>query len=328
MVYFGVVRSNRVQMAKMQRQIDRLEQCVREVAGRGDSVENANGLLAQLSQQSQQTAEASRSLAEIRKLHRQLVDEAIMLPSAVAATEGLVELKDSVLEGAEGTRMASTALADVQQLVQLKDAVLAGAAETEDASQVLAASEELLWRLASAEGLTDDARRVTEEILAMEEELRIRGGDTESAYSALERLLALRDLLEDQSEVGVARSRVEQMLELKDAILARTHNLAEAVETWELATDLQDQFQEVSGSFERIRHRLVEILALEPTIQRAVRSLQPLTELGNLRRLSPTELRQAARIISQQRQTELARKPDAGPADADEFGDGPSHEAY
>ena len=53
---------------------------------------------------------------------------------------------------------------------------------------------------------------------------------------------------------------------------------------------------------------LTELVLMEPTIRRAMESLEPLTALGNLRRVSPDELRQAARAVREHREQEIARQ--------------------
>ena len=57
---------------------------------------------------------------------------------------------------------------------------------------------------------------------------------------------------------------------------------------------------------------LNDVIMMEPTVQHAMRSLQPLTELGNLRRMDLNELRQAASIITDRHQAVLARAADTG----------------
>jgi hypothetical protein len=54
------------------------------------------------------------------------------------------------------------------------------------------------------------------------------------------------------------------------------------------------------AAFGKMRHALVEILAFEPGIQRALVILEPLTTLGNLRHISGAELRDVARLVRDQ----------------------------
>ena len=87
---------------------------------------------------------------------------------------------------------------------------------------------------------------------------------------------------------------------MKDNIIAQTGNLAEAIETLELAVDLDHQVGQALTAFDRMRHALVEVLAFEPGIQRALVVLEPLTALGNLRHISGAELRDVARLVRDQ----------------------------
>jgi hypothetical protein len=62
--------------------------------------------------------------------------------------------------------------------------------------------------------------------------------------------------------------------------------------------DVQEQMAKIALSFGRMRHWIVEILAFEPTFNRAMQTLRPLTELGNVRRMSASELRQVIRTMN------------------------------
>ena len=66
----------------------------------------------------------------------------------------------------------------------------------------------------------------------------------------------------------------------------------------------------------------MEIVLLETTITRVTRALEPMTQLGNIRRLNDGDLRDAARTILEQRQTRITQKPDQ-PAAREETPVGP-----
>ena len=63
-----------------------------------------------------------------------------------------------------------------------------------------------------------------------------------------------------------------------------------------------------------MRHWIAEVLAFEPAFNRAMRSLQPLAELGNLRHLSASELRQVIHGIESQRTSQWTSSPAVEPA--------------
>jgi hypothetical protein len=60
-------------------------------------------------------------------------------------------------------------------------------------------------------------------------------------------------------------------------------------------------------SLEGIRRGLMEFVLMENTIARAIRTLQPLLELGNLRHLDEEQLRHIARSMSAQQSTQIGK---------------------
>jgi hypothetical protein len=115
-------------------------------------------------------------------------------------------------------------------------------------------------------------------------------------------LIQIRETLDRQApSLDQAADAAGRLIALKDSIIAQTGNLAEAIETLELAADLDHQVQQAVAAFGKMRHALVEILAFEPGIERALVILEPLTALGNLRHISGAELRDVARLVRDQR---------------------------
>ena len=74
-------------------------------------------------------------------------------------------------------------------------------------------------------------------------------------------------------------------------------SVADAVQTLELLGGFQEEFVSQIQVLSEMRRNLVEIGLMETTVSRVSRLMKPLVELGNLRRLSDDELRQAARSI-------------------------------
>jgi hypothetical protein len=131
----------------------------------------------------------------------------------------------------------------------------------------------------------------------------------EEAGVALTELSAIRERLQKESaQIVPAKSSLDGLVTLKDNLLARTGDLADAVETLETLGDLEHQLVDSVQSFDRVRRWLVEVVLFEPAVERAVTMLKPLTDLSNLRRLNPAELRQAARTVADQRAARLADK--------------------
>jgi hypothetical protein len=60
-----------------------------------------------------------------------------------------------------------------------------------------------------------------------------------------------------------------------------------------------------------MRHWAAEIVAFDPVLSRAMHTLEPLLQLGNLRRMNPAELRQVIRTLNERREVELSGNPEA-----------------
>lgn len=163
-----------------------------------------------------------------------------------------------------------------------------------------------------------DAQLSLDSVDALHERISSTTDNTRTAEQGLDALLAMSERLQDQGNgIELANQRVDQLIDLKDRALANTGNLASATENLELMMDVHDQLAKIALSFGRMRHWVTEIVAFEPIFNRAMRSLQPLTELGNLRNLNAGELRQVIRTMNDRHTGQLAVSPEGQPATSD-----------
>ena len=287
--YVGFMRPASQQLSYLQRQINRMERSVRELADAKDAAGKANNLLSQLKEQGELVEAARLALDDIQGLHRQM---------------------DQELTRVQRIRQA------VQELSELSAIALRQADQTENAHNAMVSLEDLRGRLLEASQLTSSARERTDALLDLESSLIDDSSATEKAQGQLESLIDLRNRISNEGyDMELAQERLTSLLNLKEDILSYTNGLSGAIETMESTMELQSQFQKVAGSLDRIRGWMTEFLMLEPTIERAMKTLQPLTELGNLSRLNARELRDAAEAILSQRHANLAQKVDHQKAD-------------
>ncbi|MCA9264829.1 MAG: hypothetical protein KDA60_13310 [Planctomycetales bacterium] len=333
-VFMGVARPAGQELAKMRRRLSTLEQSVWEVAGQKDTARASNELLALLVEQKQHTKEASEAMLAIQQLHQQFVNQtadmqqqfasqtAEMQQQLAAQSTDMQQHVDLMRQqvAVQSERLYAQLSAQSQQLqeamdfaaqlIALKDVLANNRERVTEASDVLADSEEVLETLASSVETSFEAKRAGDQLLSLEESLLQRRGETEIARENLDQLFDLRDSLgADEANVQVAQGRVEDLVGLKNSIISKTDDLAEAIETLELTTDLTQQYHEAALAFENIRQWMVEIVAMEPMLARARRSLEPLTELGNLRRLDRDQIKAVAQNLSQTWRTQVANKP-------------------
>src|SRR5262249_20614423 len=155
-----------------------------------------------------------------------------------------------------------------------------------------------------------DARRSSDELFSLTDDLVCRGSNPTAAVEALNGLVDIRRQLDVQgTDLDLARQRADQLIDLKDRVVSATPNLATATENLELMGDIQEHLAKVAQSFGQMRHWIIEILAFEPVFNRAIRTLQPLTELGNVRHMNSTDLRQVIRQMNERRGPQWSATP-------------------
>jgi len=342
-VHWGFVRPTSLQITKLRRYVTSLEKNIADLNGQRENAATTASLLDELVRQGRATSDAVIALSEMRDLHRQLVHEADQLRSARQALEKLAELRTDVARHVsliEATKRALTSIQDlhkqicrtaveteeaqlaVEQLDLLRDGLVESIQKMEEAEPLLASVDALHGRLASAADRTHQARIVSDNLLAIEEDLLHRGGDAEIAQLALNDLIDLRHQVEAQAtKVEKADTTLDQLRQLQDRVLAQSDSVVDAIETLELSADMQQQMHRARDTFEGIRRMITEVVMMEPTVRQAMQSLEPLTALGNLRRLSVAELREAASFVSHRRhalaaEIVAAEEPDEVVADA------------
>ncbi len=280
------IRPARKEMAQLHHQVGALQRHIEQLAAHGQTAATANQLLVHLTQQAAQTAEATEALAAMETLHQRLNREAAVLDEAHQAITAMAKLRD-----------------EVQKNVTLID----------QASHALMAMNELQEDLLSGADATTEAQAISYDLLALKRQLVDEGQEVATAHEALEQLIGIRTELDQQgTDIEVADRRAKELIELKNKVLARTDDLAGSIETFERAIDLQQQFEEASQSFHEIRHLLTEMTMLRSGVRQVVEHFKPLSDLVNLRRLTPAEIRQMAQTIVDQRREQIAAKENAG----------------
>jgi hypothetical protein len=121
-------------------------------------------------------------------------------------------------------------------------------------------------------------------------------------------LLGLRDrLAEKSSQIEAADRNATQLLQMQTKLAGEKSNLPDALKSVEMMIDIQHEFQDQVHALDGIRRGLMEFVLMENTVARAVHTLQPLLELGNLRHLDQEQMRQIARAISAQQATQVGK---------------------
>jgi hypothetical protein len=268
-VYVGIGRPVRNEIDQLRGQVKLLQSGIEQLVAVIPTASASTDLLAELTAQKQQLAEAQFVVDQVASLRSRLTDEA------------------------QGVTYAEDALDD---LAELKDAILATSDRVHYANDVLNTSQIIQDRLAGAEPVVMQAFQASEVLMQTADLLSGGSAHATKARQMVRDLLEMQRSLEAQEEsIGSASESLDDLLMLKDSILARTHNLADAIETLELTQDLNDQLQRAVASFRSIRQWMLEVVATEPVVLQAREALSPLLDLADLRRLDMDELRAVAR---------------------------------
>lgn len=284
--YFGVARPASFELAALKKQLNAMERSVALVASHKGSLEETNHLLSVLSEQQTFTESARKSFADIQKLNSDLISESQRVQDAIAV---------------------------IGQLASIKDLAIANSNHTAKATEALNATEKLQQRLIEASEISVQASRASLDLLEIQNVLLLDADKTELAKDSLNKLVEIRSTLSDEtSNIEMADARLTELVSLKNSVLAGTSNIKESIETLELSRDLQDSFQEASLSFREMRIWMMEMSAMQPTFLKLQSALEPLTNLANVERMQPEQLRDFAKAFMQQSKTRLASVPNSG----------------
>src|SRR5690606_28601437 len=91
-----------------------------------------------------------------------------------------------------------------------------------------------------------------------------------------------------------------------------------SIESLQAMADVQQQLQQMAHTFSKMRSWIIEVVAFEPVLTGAMRSLQPLIQLGNLRHMDPAELRAVLRTMEKRNGAQLAAESEAAPTEVSE----------
>jgi hypothetical protein len=195
-------------------------------------------------------------------------------------------------------------------LARFQAQVKAAAPEMDAARTALEGLIALRDALTDSAPLVEAAQVVGDQLIALQQSLADQAGTVESAREQADGLIALQDRLNQASiDCSLADRNLSGMIALETRLTAQTGNVANAIQALDVLTGFQEEFATQVQSLGEMRHSLIELSLLETSVTKAVRLLQPLLELGNVRRLSDDELRSAAQRILEGRATRISQQP-------------------
>lgn len=293
LVQVAVVQRGESQTQRIAAQLDRLEATLAKLEAATPDAAASNGLLAELGEQGRVAAAAESALERFARLERRLgrrIDEA---EHAAASLDRLAGVTARVEQQSRLLAEAQAALAgvaadpgDLYAAIDRAGRVAPAIAEVDRLAGSLAAA------LANTQRLAQQSLRRVEGLSLAQEGLALRADRLASANKTVEGLLRLEARLNSPlTAVAASQARLDDLLRLKDAILAHTSDLPAAFETLEMIVALQRDYERAQSVFASVRRLMADLALLEPSVARAVALLQPVVDRTTIGRLAGSELR-------------------------------------
>jgi hypothetical protein len=231
--------------------------------------------------------QAGRTLSDLRELHTTVAN----LGTAAGASR-------------DGVQAADAALAE---LVWLNEQFVAAAETSGAAGDALAALAGVRDRAIDLGETAPDAKSALDDLAALQATLTFMDG-TDTARINAERLISLQQDLADGERLNLdaASRNLSELVRMQELVAGQTDQVAAGIDALDLLSEFQDELHGQLGQVEQLRRQATELMLLEATLSRALQALQPLAELGNLRRLDDAELREVARTLLERRRARTA----------------------
>ena len=309
----------------------RLIDSARETTAAGEALAGLTSVQERLQAAAEGSTRAVTSLEGMLLLQDMLIGEEDRIDLAARSLDRAARLHGDIVAEGESVEPARRALAEIVGIKQLAQAEVLDAGLAESALRRLGSLKQTL--VEQAEGLSEarqtasglialkstihqesddleSAREAADELLVLKDQLVVRGAGTHTASQNADRLFTLRDRLAstDGAQLETAETNLGGLIEMQGRLAAETDQLADALLMIETISDLQQELKRHVSAFQGIRRDLVELMLLENSIAQAVRVVEPLISLSNLRRLNPEDVRAAARDMLERRQTRQASR--------------------
>lgn len=259
----------------------------------------------------QQTEDAFGQVADLESLRDEVLSGSSQTEVADNTLNGMLALQKRVIAASNGYEKASTSIASLAELTQrlvdgdeklqlasrkfdefvgLQNRMIAAADVFEKADQKLAIAQESASKL----------NALKEQILSSSDSIDVADGNART-------LVAMNNTLNGGLNLEVAAANLDEMIRLQNSLGEQTDQVASAVQTLEILDDFQTEVSTHVRSLTGLRRTLVELAMMESTVGRVAQVMAPLTEISSLRRMGESEIREAARVIMDRRNTRLSQ---------------------
>ncbi len=253
----------------------------------------------------QQTLQASAQITQLDELLAAIIEGSENTVVANNSVDGIVALQNRVVAASNNYEQASAGIANLADLTQ----------------RIVAQSEEL--KIAAAQfdefvGLAnsiqvaavnlESAKTVVAEMNTLQDQLAASGEKLPVAQDNARLLLAMNDTLSSDSlKLEASGRNLDSLIAMGTSLSTQSQRVAEAIQNLEIMDDFRTELATHVKSLEGVRRTMMDIAMMESTLSRVAQVVEPLTQIGNLRRLSDDEMQEAARVILDRRVTRFSQ---------------------
>ena len=330
-MYFSVTRPMSQRMQMVESNLSLIQAEMHQLVGTRDDIWKTNDLLTGLRQQQRQLVEAEQALVAIREMKNEIVSLTDNHEMAMQTIQKVEMMQTALIESQSQIPKSEAAIAQMDELQ--KSVVKVGSSAQSQQSNIIAASqvmdkmEKMTSRIvkqketiAVADAVVDsvdtlssslvqqkemltESGTIVTQIATLQNDLGKQGEKMAASQATVQQMKELESTLanSDQKAAMVASQNLKQMMNFQDELSTSGQRISSAIQTIELLEGFQTEIATQTGLLSKMRRDLMEISFLESTVNQTLQVLKPLIQLSDLRRMSDSEVREAARVILDRR---------------------------
>jgi len=274
--YFGFVRPTQLHTQSLERQCNKLVVAVKKLESKDDTARHGLRLLNLLDAQSEKIAAAEKALEQFTAFREHLMVEAEAVAQATAALQQLEDVRAKVDGYSQTLTIAATTL---NEMADVAVVISASSDVARKANDSLASLSKLQTNLSG--GMT----LLNQQLTTLEARLVSRSESLPQAEQSLTLIDQLcEQLASETSNLSTAQTQLNQFVVLKQEILEQTADLPAAEAVLDQVWDLHEGMLQAQNTIAKAQQLAIDMMLLEPVLDRVAKSLQPLTESTRLSR--------------------------------------------
>jgi hypothetical protein len=253
----------------------------------------------------QQTQKATLQVTKLDDLLTTIIHGGETSEIAANSMDGIVALQNRVIATSNNYEKASEGITNLADLTQR---IVAQSEELKVASSRFDEFVGLANAIKAAPADLEAAKTTVAALNDLKDQVAASGEKLEVAQEYTRTLVAMNETLSSGSlKLDASRKNLDSLVALGNTLSSQSEHVAEAIQNLEIMDDFRTELAAHVKSLEGVRRTMVDIAMMESTLGRVARVVEPLTQIGNLRRLSDDEMREAARVILDRRITRFSQ---------------------